>query len=234
MRFEQALRRAQVYRFLADACLYPVENWSEDLPVLQGILASLDTPGFDLRIPEMDLEDLQAAHRRAFGVNGSLCYETEYGLPHEYRQSQELADLAGFYAAFGFQMGGPVRERPDHLAVELEFMHVLAFKEAIALQDGLVEHVEICVDAQRKFLGEHLGVWISLMADSLARHAGDNPFTRLVRATADFVQADADRLDARPAVLQRSNAHPTPFDPDFTCQGCPVAEGENTTSGGLA
>ncbi|MEK7326009.1 MAG: molecular chaperone TorD family protein, partial [Chloroflexota bacterium] len=111
----------------------------------------------------------------AFGLVGSLCYETELGLPHEYRQSQEMADIAGFYRAFGFNIGGKVRERPDHISAELEFMHVLALKEAYAAERDVLEHVEICIDAQRKFLQEHLGKWVGLLAESLARSAGEGP-----------------------------------------------------------
>lgn len=127
---ENALRRAQVYKFLADAFIYPRDNWTDDLPLLAAILRELGAPALPAALRAMPLEELQSAHRSALGLIGSLTYETECGLPDAYRQAQEMADIAGFYRAFGFTVGGPVRERPDHAAVELEFMHVLALKEA--------------------------------------------------------------------------------------------------------
>src|SRR5690606_5389642 len=112
------IRRAQLYAFLAEALVYPMENWSEDVAFLPAILADLGLAMTAPPITPTDLLSLQSAHRASFGLAGSLCYETEYGLPHEFRQSQELADIAGFYRAFGFNVGGERRERPDHLAVE--------------------------------------------------------------------------------------------------------------------
>src|SRR4030067_283699 len=132
-----AVPRAQVYSFLSDAFLYPDENWCEDVPLLGEIISGLDFAPTALAIRPVELARLQAAYRRTFGAAGSLCYETEYGLPHEFSQSQELADINGFYRAFGFTIGGQVRERPDHVAAELEFMSILALHEAYAARDGL-------------------------------------------------------------------------------------------------
>jgi nitrate reductase assembly molybdenum cofactor insertion protein NarJ len=233
-----AVRRAQVYSFLSDAFLYPDENWCEDVPLVEEILSSLDWVSPALAIRPLDLAALQAAYRHAFGATGSICYETEYGLPHEFRQSQELADINGFYRAFGFTNGGRVRERPDHLAVELEFMSILALKEAYTAQDGLVEHFEVCLEAQRKFLGDHLGRWIDKFAQSLAlngdgvartgygvaRMGYGGPYQALARFCALFVNADAARLGVLLEPGELAGARPTPFDPDFSCAGCPVAE----------
>lgn len=226
-----AVRRAQVYSFLSNAFLYPDENWCEDVPLVEEILYDLDWVSPDLAIQPLELAELQAAYRRAFGATGSLCYETEYGLPHEFRQSQELADINGFYRAFGFTNGGRVRERPDHLAVELEFMGILALKEAYTTQDGLVEHFEVCLEAQRKFLGDHLGRWIdkfaqslTLNADGVARTGYGGPYQALARFCALFVNADAARLGVLLEPGELAGARHTPFDPDLSCAACPVAE----------
>lgn len=222
MSTDTAIRRAQAYCFLADAFLYPTENWLIDLPLVETILGSLDNYQLPITDRAIGISELQAEHRRAFGVVGSLCYETEFGLPHEFRQSQELADLAGFYRAFGFNLGGPVRERPDHLAVELEFIHVLALKEAWAYAHGIAEQAEVCVDAQRKFLQDHLGRWIAPFAESLARSAEDGPYVALARFAADFIRADAERLDVHPAPRPPEEMKPTPLAPDLVCGDCPL------------
>ncbi len=220
---ENAIRRAQVYGFLAEVFLYPRENWSEDGALVVEIVRSLGWIDVQPQVPDAPLPELQATYRRTFGTAGSLCYETEYGLPHEYRQSQEMADIAGFYRAFGFNLGGEVRERPDHVAVELEFMHILALKEAYALETDIPEHVEICADAQGKFLQDHLGCWVNLFAQSVAHNAPDSLFVALAQFAADFVQADADRLGVILDQPQLEDVQHTPFDPDFSCADCAVA-----------
>jgi DMSO reductase family type II enzyme chaperone len=218
----QAISRAQLYSFLADVYLYPTENWSEALSLVAAVVARIaEAPPWPTCAP-LALSDLQAAYRRAFGAAGSLCYETEYGLPHEFRQAQELADIAGFYRAFGFAVGGPVRERPDHLAVELEFMHALALKEAYALANSLHEAAAICREAQARFLTDHLGVWIDLFAESLALNTQEDPYLSLARYTAAFVHAEASLLGVSLNSRRREQVRHTPFDPDFTCAACPV------------
>lgn len=223
MKTDFAIRRAQIYSFLAGAFLYPNENWTADAPLLGDILAGLNWARAAPRIPLLEIEALQAAYRHTFGLTGSLCYETEYGLPHEFRQSQEMADLCGFYRAFGLNLGGTVRERPDHLATELEFMYVLALKEAYAANNGVVEHVEVCEEAQRKFLADHLGRWVDLFARSVA-HNGSEPYQTLAHFTSTFVHDHAAALGVQPQPLRGAAIKPTPFDPDFSCVGCAVAE----------
>ena len=221
---QEAVRRAQVYAFLSSVYIYPRENWSEDLPLLPEIVADIAfAPAFPA-ITVQSLPNLQLGYLHAFGAAGSLCYETEYGLPHEFRQSQELADISGFYNAFGFANGGAVRERPDHVAVELEFMQALTLKEAHALLNGAQEHAEMCSDAQAKFLAEHLGAWIGLFTQSLELNIQDGPFFVLAHYTSDFVHSDAARLGVKLVQRSRKEVTHTPFDPDFSCAACPVVD----------
>ena len=215
------LRRSQVYGFLSAAFLYPQENWTQDAPVVEGILRDLGGMRAGLPQEPLELADLQQAHRRTFGVAGPLCYETEYGLPHEFRQSQELADLNGFYRAFGFTIGGPVRERPDHLAVELEFMHVLALKACLAAEKGDREQAERCQEAQRVFLGDHLILWMDAFPERISHVAVSGPYPALARFAAEFIKDDAARMGVAAGGTQV--AGPTPFDPDPSCEGCPAS-----------
>lgn len=232
---EYTLRRAQMYAFLSQAFLYPKENWLEDLQVSASLLETLGLEINNLfsgRHSSLTLEELQREHRRVFGLVGSQCYETEFGLPHEFRQSQELADLAGFYRAFGFRMGGRVRERPDHIAVELEFMYLLCLKEAYAAEHGTTEQVEIARCAQATFLQDHLGSWIEAFATSLLLASGDtgseteemSPYLLLARLASDFVRSDAEHLGVTIEARSLTKSAPTPHPADLSCEGCLAAE----------
>jgi len=238
MNTHTAFRRAQVYNFLAHAFLYPQDNWTEDAELVGHILneikgdwrlkiGSWTLDVGSLKFGVWSLELLQAEHRRVFGLAGSQCYETEIGSPHEYRQSQEMADLAGFYRAFGFDVGGAVRERHDHLAVELEFMYVLALKESYAAtleRENNLEHFEISVDAQKKFLSAHLGKWMELFAKSLAHFAETGPYVALAHFADEWIKADARRLGITLESRALDQIALTPFDPVESCAGCASAD----------
>ncbi|MCC6644668.1 MAG: molecular chaperone TorD family protein [Polyangiaceae bacterium] len=91
------------------------------------------------------------------GRTGASPYETEYGRMRGMSKGNELADLSGFYRAFGLELDAErAHEVQDHVAVELEFYTVLLLKQAALARLGDTEGGEIVRDARRRFLGEHL------------------------------------------------------------------------------
>ncbi|QWR77568.1 TorD/DmsD family molecular chaperone [Candidatus Magnetomonas plexicatena] len=86
---------------------------------------------------------------------------------HSLTSQAELADVAGFYGAFGLDTSASVPERVDHISTELEFMHVMALKEAAALEEGDPEHLEIVRHGQQKFMTDHLGRWVNRFTDAV-------------------------------------------------------------------
>lgn len=137
-------------------------------------------------------------------------YETEYTGAHVWMQTQEMADIGGFYRAFGVDAEGS-GERPDHLGVELEFMHLLCVKEAVALADGDGDAAAVCREAQQKFLGDHLACWTGIVARAAGDHSRLPAFAALTAAADVFVQADAACLGVTPrrTVEGRSTARET-------------------------
>ena len=86
-----------------------------------------------------------------------------------------LADVAGFYAAFGLVPGEAQPDVEDHIAAECEFMSALALKEAYALAQRDDEGVAITSAAQSRFVGDHLGRWSGTFAEAL-RDASPLPY----------------------------------------------------------
>lgn len=116
-------------------------------------------------------------------------YESLFGRLNLGQQSEELADIAGFYRAFGLK--APEKERVDHLAVELEFMSFLALKEAWAVCNGEPERALEVRAAQTKFLADHLARWTPVFAARFeARDAA------LAGSLRDWVAQDARELGA--------------------------------------
>jgi DMSO reductase family type II enzyme chaperone len=126
-------------------------------------------------IDSIDYEGLVAEHSRLFEPRSKLQvppYETEYTLAespqHALSQPAHLSDIAGFYKAFGLAISEERPDRVDHIATELEFMHVLALKESKAIEGNETEHIEIVRDAQLKFMNDHLGRWTGQFRDRMA------------------------------------------------------------------
>ena len=116
------------------------------------------------RLRPANLDDLAVRHSQLFGhtARGVVCpFETEYGTEALFRQPQELADIAGYYAAFGLKPRAEDGERVDHVSCECEFSGFLHRKEAFVLAEGAseerLEMLETTRKAARSFLADHLG-----------------------------------------------------------------------------
>ncbi len=169
-RAEISFRRAVVYELFSHAFGEPEEEFFEFIkdgsfsdhmvnvltyhPCLkEGLI--LDFRRLREEINGMDIDDIEALYSLIASREKNLLYEGNYH--HAFNVFEEMADIAGFYRAFGLDFRG---ERPDHLSLELEFMRILCLKESKALLDRQNENREICLNAQREFISCHLGGWV--------------------------------------------------------------------------
>lgn len=235
---EEALKRSRAYQLLSEAFSYPEENLFRMLKgsFLKEITIQLDhtnggEAGFDFcRLRESvnrvsNLSHLASEYTRCFGHTLSMeCppYETQYEYPHIFQQTQGLADIAGFYRAFGLEVSNSAGERLDHITVELEFMSFMAYKHAYAMAQHGEEQVMICLDALKKFMKEHLGRWVPTFTAQLARKAGEGFYKELAELTAWWVLQDAKQLGVEPSRLEETKAVSFESEEDG-CLSCPVA-----------
>ncbi len=208
---ERALQRSALYQFLATALRPPAEGfvaavadnrWRTALQALRmrgegnaaAVKAALGS------VTGLSPEALAEEYHRAFGHQvGVDCplYEAQYSAGEVFQQAQCLADIAAFYRAFGLDVGAEVRERPDHISVELEFMCILAYREAYARAHHGPAEVALLVDAQRAFLRDHLARWVPSFSRLVGRKA-EGPYAELARLLAAWVIADAQALGVGP------------------------------------
>jgi DMSO reductase family type II enzyme chaperone len=212
---DAAVARAFLYQFLARAFADPdVASWGwltdtnthtalqSAARVLANSSTTLDKSATDLgaQLTNDRFEPFQIGYVTAFGhaARGDCpLNEIEYGdlKADPLFQPHRLADLAAFYRAFELEVANTAAERPDHLGMELEFMSVLAAKEAYALEHQADDDQRtLCRDAQKKFLREHLARWAPAFARRLTRAATDNTLAALAGFLRDFIVAECERF----------------------------------------
>jgi TorA maturation chaperone TorD len=205
---------------------------ANESPVPLGF-GELPLPQFDLAPFQaelrLSLEELRAEHDRVFGlVLSRECppYETEYYSSAEpFFRAQQLADIAGFYRAFGLETAQAARERPDHLALELEFMAFLLRKEQLALASAganaaATEQAGVCTDAQQSFFSDHLAWWVPSFAMGLRRKAERGFYLAVGQVLAAFMPIERARLGVAAPYLPLQAALIERPEDQTGCSGC--------------
>jgi TorA maturation chaperone TorD len=184
-------------------------------------------------------ERQRAAHLQLFGlIGGKACspHETEYLSSRDaFHRAQQLADVAGFYLAFGLEPDPQRHQRPDHVSLELTFVAVLLEKLAwLARDSASAEHVSTCREALTSFLADHVIPWMPLFSQRVARRAAE-----AAARQADPSHGDDVRLLAGVAIalgawagIERLNADLPPLrqipqidsvesiEPESECESC--------------
>ena len=243
-----AVARSFVHRFLAKAYEDPMpETWrwltqgqtinslrAANAFVGQSLLASAESLIAALQPDAYDL--FLNACLAAFGhaARGSCpLNEIEYGdiKADPLFQPHRLADLAAFYRAFGLEVTEDAGERQDHICLELEFMCVLAAKEAYAVEHQFdSDQLAQCRDAQKKFLREHLGRWTPAFARRLTAATSEPALRTLAEFTRAFVESECARFGVKPGSEELS-LRPVDETADRACDSCGI---NNLPPGALA
>jgi len=260
----EALASPSVQRLLARSALYEALSLmlaspeEEVLPRLDALIEDLD--GHELieqhglvdaldavrfARPRIDAERLAPVHFVLF--EGSvLCspHETEY-VRVPLAKAAQLADIAGFYRAFGLRVSSAHPTTPDDIATELEFMALVTRKEAYAHVRGWAEHAETARLSGRGFLESHLGRWVGAFTSDLCARSDEAAALRsdpdagrwfhavgeLLRAS---VYADLSTLGIHPSLLSARviDAEADSFTCPFAAAASDVGEPGPASSGG--
>jgi TorA maturation chaperone TorD len=209
----RALARSGMYRILAQAFSYPTAGVLEELTALAVQVADMGEIAGSVRESLTRFVDATRAadpSRRGdeyvFLFDRQVrCppYESAYGAaPQMAGKSTELADVAGFYTAFGLTPSAARPDMEDHLAAELEFMSILALKEAYARAEGHADGLAVTRSAQVTFLTDHLGRWAQTFARDLQAATPLPYYGAAAELLSTWLRAEIGELGATPMRLE--------------------------------
>lgn len=200
MEFEElAKARGNAYKFLADLML------EEPSPILfkkfteKAFISSLFDifgSGIDLiRNYRGDIEDLELDFSNLFIVPNERylkpyesVYRDErvigskvtYGLVH----GESYVAIKKLYQEAGAQIN--IKELPDHIGLELEFLHFLCIKEKWNNKQEALRYLKL----EKRFLEDHLLKWVDPLCDAMAINASTDFYKGLAKITKVFVLGD--------------------------------------------
>lgn len=177
-------------------------------------LERLDPTTLFARMPASS-EELNDQYERTFGLlTTAACppYETEYiDGKLSFQRAQQLADIAGFYRAFGIEPG---TERPDHISLELEFMALLIDLDTRATTD---HQFEVSHAAQTKFVRDHLSWWLPVFARLLLKESPQGFFAAVGELLCAFLPTERFLLGIE---SPKSLTPPSQIERPEDCEGC--------------
>ncbi len=141
-------------------------------------LDHVDGPYLDFESEYIGLFDVGAA--------GAPC--PLYGGAYGGDRMKVMEDAMRFYQFFGLRLSAEIRELPDHITTELEFLHFLTFRETEARQQG--KDPAPFLRAERDFLTRHPCRWVPQLQSRLATRDCSPFFPALIRFAATFFESD--------------------------------------------
>jgi len=233
------LEEARAYQLVAQGFIYPDKKWLESFSKFlavrkdqNGNMSEFErtlSNALNHSLDEHTLDGIELEYNRLFTAGETVLtpiYETEYAMDTIFAKTKELADLNGFYGAFGLELGKDSNsERPDHASIELEFMAMLLIKEAYARNEGWDDKANVCLESRKKFLKDHIGRWGPTFC-TMVKHKTELEFYKvLAELTTDLINKDLKELKVKPGFIE-------PFEkvmqnikdesPDMDPNECPI------------
>ncbi len=171
-----------------DACL----DLEKHINQKENILLSQLFQKLTDKVDNLGLEKVKSEFVDIFGH--TLSKEiTPYALEHlknsdVFFRTQKLADLNGFYKAFGMEVESI--ERADHISTQTEFISLLLLKELIAKENNLFEEKEICEKALIDFQNEHFLDWVEIFSENMINYVDEEFYMLAGKFLYNFIQEE--------------------------------------------
>ncbi len=151
------------------------------------------------------LLDLARDYARVFIGHGNNAYAAAYPFESVYTSEKRLLmqeardEIVEVYRRGGLQIDSGWTDPEDHIALELEYMQVMARRTREALEAGDAAgdaHALELLDEQRAFLLRHLVSWTPFLVKDMERLAQTDLYRGLALLTKGFLAEDRRFLDS--------------------------------------
>ena len=191
-----AQSRADSYKLLSQCYLLPDQNLLARLKGIQLPVESL-WKGLVGAAQELDnIEILEVDYSMLFVGPFKLLappYESVYSETGGQVVGGSTVKIRNVYLDEGIDV--TIKEVPDHISIELEFMYYLISKEIIAFGDGADDKLQDNRNMQRYFLSEFLCSWISRFCKAVSENSHTDFYRSLSNVTEIFVLNDLALLE---------------------------------------
>ena len=146
------------------------------------------------------ITDLAIDYVRTFIGHGVDAFTAAYPYESVYTSEKRLMmqdardEVLAIYRSQGLDKQETWKEAEDHLALELEFMQILANRTVDALKAGDEDAAIELLTTQKNFLEDHLMAWVPMMTSDMRRFAKTDLYKGLASLTDGFMTVDFEFL----------------------------------------
>lgn len=184
-------QRANSYKLLSECYYQPNDQLLESLGNLDGPIAE---PCLEIKrfVPQItELKSLVVDFSRLF-IGPFKLLAAPYGSVYLEGAARLMGnstmDVKSRYLKEGLDIA--VNEVPDHIAIELEFIYLLIFKQMQAIRNSNHSQARKYLEKQSSFLNTHLGAWMPMFTDQVEKNANTLFYQKLARLTNSFITQD--------------------------------------------
>jgi DMSO reductase family type II enzyme chaperone len=183
MDYKYTAKRSQTYKLLSMGYSYPSKNFFYFFRKINFPIRSIEKRG-DLETEYISLFDAPTPGKSCPPYEGSW---------RDIGRSSVLFEVKRFYKFFGLDVKGS-KELPDHIALELEFMHYLTFRQADALRKNDLKRALELLLPQKDFLERHLAAWVPTFSEKLEERSELEFYRELAALTRAFIIEDLEYI----------------------------------------
>ncbi len=187
----EACQRAGYYKFLSDCYYLPDEGLMQkvvDIGQTDSLFSELSCcvpPLVELELLIVDFSSLFVGpYKLLASPYGSVYLEDGKFM------GDSTIDVRNCYESQGLDIA--IKDAPDHIAMELEFMYYLISKQIEAIKDSNLQDAQSYSQKQVSFLQTHLARWLPKFAEHVQQNAQTKFYRKLAVLTEVFVGEDLD------------------------------------------